>query len=1037
MPLHNVPTVFISSTVEDLAQYRAKARDAAIRTGFHPIMQEYFVARENPPLDECMNRITEADVLVVIVAHRYGWVPADQPGGEAKSITWLECEKAVSKGKRILAFVIDEKCDWPANLYEENRMIEALKHGKATTKLLTEVQGNILKLREFKKSLGEERIYARFSTPDGLLNEVEAALRQCKQDLGIPAGLSQFRGMDDTRNYLETLHEETAWINIRGLQVSAQKVYRFPITDLYIPLTAVTAPDARESLDIGRMQPMELQEALAHRRLVIVGDPGSGKTTFLRRIAFALTDAALTQAVVEILPNARSEPLSLEQDQQAASFWQRLAAVFRQSEKQNPKKLGKHLENDSGSGPDHPFPVLIRVAELFEHIRNCQERLAYSGPPALDSPDWIFDFLNTRNREMNWGLSKDFFRRQSEAGSVILLLDGLDEAPGQMERQTMSRLFERTTRAYKNCRFVVTTRPLPYVGEATLEGFEMAQIKPLGPELVETFLGKWCQQVSPGSTTEAKRHLADLLEALHDRPEIRRMASNPVMLMALAVVHWNERKLPEGRAELYRSILRWLAYTRAQRKGREPADRCLTLLQHLALAMQDWKRGEREVQVSKRNAAEILASQFSGIAEAQRLENARAFLDQEEVDSGIIVSRGSEIRFWHLTFQEYLAARAIGGLPDSQQHRLLSEAGKILRPEWRETALLLAGVLMEQGQAKVDGLISSILDRFGHESKLSDQACCVGLLGAVIRDLRPLYKLTDERYPSMLRAVLGIFEKTKAGGIDLRIRLEAAEALGQSGDPRLRRDQNNWVNITHGSFCMGAQQQDHNGENYDPDAHEHESPIHEVRLEAYRIGRYPVTVEEFWRFKEDSGYQNPAWWKKGGFGERSQPDDWDEQLLHPNRPVVNVSWHEAAAWCDWAGGRLPTEAEWERAARGPDGRRFPWGDENPDPERACYGAAKISHPTPVGLFPRGMTPDGICDLAGNVWEWVADWYNKGYYAVCPIGNPTGPVTGKYRVVRGGSWIFGSKYLRSSFRYAYNPGHRLNVIGFRCVREAVR
>jgi formylglycine-generating enzyme required for sulfatase activity len=155
----------------------------------------------------------------------------------------------------------------------------------------------------------------------------------------------------------------------------------------------------------------------------------------------------------------------------------------------------------------------------------------------------------------------------------------------------------------------------------------------------------------------------------------------------------------------------------------------------------------------------------------------------------------------------------------------------------------------------------------------------------------------------------------------MNVRLEAAEALGQAGDPRLRPDQDNWVAIPACAFLMGAQKQDCTQPNYDLKANEHESPVHEVRLAAYQVSRYPVTVEEYQRFVEDDGYHKKAWWKDGGFGEWSQPDEWEGQLLHLNRPVVNVSWYEAAAWCTWTGGRLPTEAEWERVARGLQGQK--------------------------------------------------------------------------------------------------------------------
>jgi formylglycine-generating enzyme required for sulfatase activity len=270
--------------------------------------------------------------------------------------------------------------------------------------------------------------------------------------------------------------------------------------------------------------------------------------------------------------------------------------------------------------------------------------------------------------------------------------------------------------------------------------------------------------------------------------------------------------------------------------------------------------------------------------------------------------------------------------------------------------------------------------------------------------------------------------------IDLEVRLEAAEALGQAGDPRLRED--NLVTIPAGAFLMGAQKKNKSKPNYDPEADGDESPVHKVELDAYQLGRYPVTVEEYRRFVADEGYSNQRWWKAGGFEERSEPGHWDEQVQHPNWPVVRVSWFEAAAYCAWAGGRLPTEAEWERAAREVDGRKYPWGPEEPTPERANYDQTKVGRPTPVGLFPRGATPEGIQDLAGNVWEWIADWYAPDYYRSSPRANPQGPNGGTYRVLRGGAWLVGSWNLRSAVRLRGVPMDRLVTFGFRCAREII-
>jgi len=1062
----NIPTVFISSTVDDLKPYRAAAEFEAARAGFQVLAQEYFVGSgDQRPLEKCLAEVAKADVLVVIVAHRYGWEPPGQPGSDTKSITWLECAEARREGPgkkkiEVLAFLVDKESDkfkWPLESWEKYRLISAVD--ATTPELLAEVQRNVAKLQEFKQWVSSLGIRATFTNPDSLRAEVAAALRDWlarHQEFAqaAPAGRS------DPTKYLESLREQTGWIDIRGLMVGSGKAPRFPINELYIPLTTTSKltvadekfgiarggpperrahPTTEDASAAGRER-VELEDLLTYRRLVIVGDPGAGKTTFLYRIAYELSDRWLK---AERLPSGTSVPASskaAEQHTEArASFLTRLAAALRQTFASEAGGLG--LDTRTGEpaetgqcaeGGEPLLPIFIRIAELSEHIRRRRAQPSYEGPSAEDSPAWLAHFLNQQNEENKWGLDREFIEGKLESGSVLLLLDGLDEPPSAIDREATARLFENTTRAYQRCRFVVTTRPLAYVGRAVLDGFEEARIEPLEPEQIESFLGHWCRALFPESEEKAQRHLRELAEALRSTLEIRRMARNPVMLTALAVVHWNEKRIPEQRADLYSSILIWLSRAREKRPGREPAERCLTLLEHLALGMQNQPQG-RLVQISKGEAADMLAAQFRAENDAERRQRAQDFIAQEEVDSGIIVSRGSELRFWHLTFQEYLAAKAIAGLVDRDQDTLLLTGNEIYLQEWREAALLVAGVLRESGVPRVDRLVTEILNRLGERASLAERARCVGLLGAMVRDLRPLgYEPADARYGEAVQSVLGIFDKVKSRQVEFQVRLEAAEALGQAGDPRLHRD--NWITIPPGTFLMGAQKEDPAQPNYDPEARDDESPVHEVYLNAFKIGRYPVTVEEFRRFVEEDGYNNGKWWDARGFRQTKEPDGWDEQVLHPNRPVVGVCWFEAAAYCAWKGVRLPTEAEWERAARGPNGRKYPWGNEPPDTERANYWEGKVGHATPVGLYPHGANPEGIEDLAGNVWEWVADGYEAEYYRSSPGRNPKGPEAGERRVLRGGGWYGLARYLRSAGRFRDVPVNRLVNIGFRSVRE---
>ena len=224
----------------------------------------------------------------------------------------------------------------------------------------------------------------------------------------------------------------------------------------------------------------------------------------------------------------------------------------------------------------------------------------------------------------------------------------------------------------------------------------------------------------------------------------------------------------------------------------------------------------------------------------------------------------------------------------------------------------------------------------------------------------------------------------------------------------------------------------------DPDEAESapdEQPGHRVTLDPYAIDTREVSHRCFTRFVEAGGYTDPGYWAREGWAWRAregvtQPAFWDDPAFRiPTHPVVGVSWFEADAYCRWRGGRLPTEAEWEKAARGPDGRRYPWGAAW-SAERA-NGDAVVGRLTPVGSYPGGVSPYGAHDMAGNVWEWVQDWYGKYYYRESPRANPPGPPTGEGRVLRGGSWNFPPRHLRAAARTHLPPESRIRYLGFRC------
>lgn len=1018
-----VPTVFISSTAEDLRAYRAAARDAAIGAECLPTMMEYFdSAGDLAPLASCLAKVDLADVVVVIVAHRFGWTPPACHDGKRKSVTWLECERAVDSGKEVLAFIVDDAFNWPIELRDEFAPTAALMRGTVLdAEHLAEIHEHITRLRDFKAWLKRRGIVSMFTTPEDLAGRVRGALDAWRDRHARFA--ARHRGQADSpERYLRWLLSRTAFIDIRGLQVGSGKAHRFPIEDLFISLTTqgasvmrpAKAPEIAANLDLqaavvgressfqrakavgevrGDTDPLQelpslpLQDVL-DKRLVIVGDPGSGKSTFINRIATALCKARLGD------------------DPDAA------------------KKLGL---------ASVPLPLYVRVSELLTHIERSNADAAPDRPTTLQSAAWMSHFLAQATVENQCPLSRQFFETAMLSGQVLLLVDGFDEAPDRATREAMARLLENVTGAYPDLSVVLTSRPPAYLEDAVLPGFKQVRIQPLVDEQIDRFLDRWCRALYSDSEMSAEGHRRQLAEALRERPDIRRMVQTPVMLTALAVVHWNERRLPEQRADLYESVINWLARSRQHRPERPPAERAVELLSHLALAMQLHAKG-RQVQLERHEAARAIANEWRSEPDIhRRLVLAQTFLDAEELDSGIILRRGSDLRFWHLTFQEFLAARAIAGSPDVEQWRLLAAQDRLYRPEWREVVLMLASLLHAQGRGKIDALVQAILGQLGSNAPLAERARTVGLVGAVVRVLTPFhYEPDDPRYIELLRDVLVIFDSVRAHSVRLDVRIEAADALGRAGDPRLGLTHpDHWVVIPAGTFAMGATSY-LGARNGDDRAIEQEGPVHDVTLDAFRMSRYPVTVEEYETFLRDDGYRNSAWWTAGGQGEWIEPHEWGSQREHPNRPVVGVSWFEAAAYAAWAGGALPTEAQWERAARGLDGRRYPWGDSQDHWHLSNCGGRHRSA-TPVGIFVAGASPDGLYDMAGNVWEWCVDWFLSSYYAHSPAKNPGGPETGFFRVARGGSWANDNWFIRAACRGRAAQDERLMTLGFRIVR----
>jgi formylglycine-generating enzyme required for sulfatase activity len=265
------------------------------------------------------------------------------------------------------------------------------------------------------------------------------------------------------------------------------------------------------------------------------------------------------------------------------------------------------------------------------------------------------------------------------------------------------------------------------------------------------------------------------------------------------------------------------------------------------------------------------------------------------------------------------------------------------------------------------------------------------------------------------------------------------------------------VNDGYGDFVYVPAGPFKMGDNFG-DGEDRERPVHTVYLDAFYIGKYEVTNGDWKKFQADPMYDDPSIWPDGRPVPRDQSPYWNQPQNHgggtpgsDDYPVIGVNWDAATAYCNWLSKktgkkyRLPTEAEWEKAARGTDQRRFPWGNEIDHSYANFVGSQKFDTVQIAGYYDgskrgdfqtkNGASPYGAMDMAGNVMEWCQDWYQRDYYKFSPRRNPKGPEKGAYRVLRGGSFFFEAQDLRSYARSGAWPSFQaFRMVGFRPARE---
>jgi len=898
-------------------------------------------------------------------------------------------------------------------------------------------------------------------------------------------------------------------VDPRFLQAGASQPV--PLSDVYVDLD-VLAPvrEEREKSErafLGRLLRGEggertpLVEAIAYERVtrfVLLGDPGSGKTTFVNYTAYALA----AQDAADLLP----------QDSALRGLLP-VRLVLRDV-------AARCIPDDATKGEASMLWNALR-ADLAAHL---DEAAAASLFPLLQ-------------------------RRLLEEGG-LLLLDGLDEVPVSGRRRAC--LVEAVADLASALppgrgRVVVTARPYAYTDpQWRLPEFETLVLAPFSGEQVGRFVTRWYRAVRPlmGWDEAVAHSRAEQLEdALGERPYLADLAARPLLLTLMATLHTSWGQLPQDRADLYEETVK-LLLSRWQRmravKGTdgqtvvEPgiaevlaADETTVrdALHGLALRVHERQaEGEdRELRPADIREEEVLLALTPLLKQGVDPHTLLRYL---ETRAGLLVGRAPGVyAFPHRSFQEYMAACH---LADGTDFASELRARVWADPAWwREVFLLGVGKAKQGGLGNAVHVVNTLVpegpQQVGERSETHWSAAV--LAGQALLDLRFPGQARDRpEFEAVLRRIqrwlVALLETPDA--MAPRERAIAGDVLGQLGDPRpglglvyvkgspspefRERGAGGegtasmpdilWVEIPAGPFLMGSPEGDEQ-------AWDDERPQHTLDLPAFLIARYPITNAQYRPFVQAGGYEEPRFWTAQGWAWRAgelEPDfspldvmedeDFKKRYIewvtgrtvqerrqpywwgHPrwgadNRPLVGVCWYEALAYCSWlteqlrsgdgalpvwrdgsvaattfAPGsltaRLPGEPEWEKAARGPEGNRWPWGDEWTT-GRANTEEAGIEQTSAVGVFPAGASPYGVLDVAGNVWEWARSRWGGASIYQPDYTYPYDPEDGReelggsdWRVVRGGSWLYDEWLARCAFRLRLSPDFFSYFVGFRVV-----
>ncbi|GIL14956.1 MAG: hypothetical protein BroJett039_01290 [Chloroflexota bacterium] len=773
-------------------------------------------------------------------------------------------------------------------------------------------------------------------------------------------------------------------------------------------------------------EPIALEKLLLqNQRLAIIGGAGCGKSTLLAFLAASLSLNAQQGA---------SLPFALPQ----------------------------------GVKTLVPLIIPLRFFRKYQETWHAAptERLHDKGLGTL--ADFIKDYLMRRSAALR--LSEDFFDRLLLGGGCLVMLDGLDEVVSRHERGRVKQLIEDLVHQdYPKNHYIVTAREAGYQQEAVFsqDDFMRFDVQPLERAEIAFLVNKWCLQLYPNAVADKTQELMAAIDDLNARrveQNLDPLISTPLMTTMVVSVSFGEKKLPHERAKLYEAAVTVILQAQYLRDDVDDAQQDLInwggsweeqrdWLEQLALEMH--KGGSAGAAVDQERVETILRPTLA----PDKLEQ---FIKAVRLRGGLFQEVAESFQFVHLTFQEFLAARR---LTKQRKDAWAELAPRLNDSWWRETLLLLYGFARVDWKEYAEQYLEWLSTQ---PSDSPRNLAGLELAGAAVLELE-IPNLELQAHQAKL--VTAALESRDTIGTGI-LRANAGNVLARLGDPRVGVGLNEnglpdllFCEIPPGDFIMGDTLDDWGGKK--------EFTYTEIK-QPYYISRYPITNAQFDAFVADeNGYRKNDWWTQAGLewrGARTANEKYSGIFDLPNHPVVNVTWYEAAAFCRWINQRLetgdseiqiwtrngiktislqslisnlqspvsirlPTEAEWEKAARTQDGRKYPWSP-NITTKHANYDRTGIGATSAVGCFPKGTNKYGVLDMSGNVWEWCSTKWAENYlnYSQQEDNMLEGD---SRRVLRGGAFGNLGRYVRCAFRYDGYPDLRLWDRGFRVVLVPAR